>query len=627
MYPEVDGRRVPWNEALNAAAERLRAVSDRYGRNAVGIYVGNPMAFNTLGAVGILGFARALGTRNVYTAGSQDCANKFAAGDMIHGSPLVHPVPDFERTDLAVVIGSNPFVSQSSFVHLEGGAPVFQGIVERGGHVVWVDPRRTESAKRCGEHLAIVPGTDVWLLMALLHELADDSPRHDRIEGLDEILAAARAVSVEGAGRRTGLGEVAIRALADRIRASTSTAFHMSVGVAFGGFGTLGYVVLQALIWVTGNFDREGGSLFHPAEHWLGRALRAARVNSGSVSRIGGFGSTAAALPGGVLADEISTPGDGQIRAMVVVAGDPIRSIPGSDQLREAFDSLEHVVAIDMFRNETGQRADVFLSAASWLERWDVAATTVPFQAGNLVQMAGSVMKPRGESRTDLRILSDLAIAMGHCGVMWRLGRLNIDRFLPSPKFGLRTRRLRPGRYLRRHRIWFWTGQIAADVERMQSAAPPDNEGFRLMTRRRRLGHISWIQGARRDGDSEPVAWMRAEDMAEIGVEDGGEIEIRSATGSLSLLVKVQEGLAPRTVVVPHGVPDVNVNRVIPSGVEAIERISGQHVMTGIAAHVSPRVRGDTATPGASRKEQEPRPCWTSTWTPTAAQSSRRSIR
>lgn len=582
-HPEVDGFPVSWKEALSTAAARLRQVQGRYGRHAVGVYIGNPMAFTTLGAAATFAFVRALDTRNVYTSGSQDCASKFAGSTLVHGTPLIHPIPDFDHTDLAVVIGSNPFVSQSSFVSLQDGPRVFDRIVERGGHIVWVDPRRTESAAHCGEHLAIAPGTDAWLLLALLHLLGPSPPHHQHVHGTEQILARARAISVKDAGQRTGLGENAIRGLAEKIRNSRSTAFHMSVGAAFGGFGTLAYVALQALIWVTGNFDRVGGSLFSPIGHWQGRVTSRHRQTA---SRIGGFRSILSALPGGVLADEITTPGEGQIRAMVVLAGNPVRSVPGGDRLQDAFDTLDHLVTVDLFRNDTGRRADVFLPASSWLERWDLAATAVPFHTEPIIPMAGPVIPTQGKSRTDLQILSGLAWALGHRRLWWRLGRWRVDGLLPRPSFGVRVRRLRPDRYLRRHRVQFWNEAIAGEVTRLTSAPEPASADFRLLTRRRNVGHNSWIHGGRRDGTAECVAWMRAEDMAGIGAHDDSTITVRSIVGSVSLPVRARAGVAPRTVVIPHGLPDLNVNTLIPSGVDAIERISGQHIMTGIAVDV-----------------------------------------
>jgi formate dehydrogenase len=586
LYPRVDGERTTWDGALRAVAERLRPIRERHGPHAIGIYFGNPIAFHGFGLVALLALTKALGTRNVFSAGSQDCNNKFVGARLVHGSAAIHPVPDFERCDLAVVLGSNPYVSQSSFVHLPGGATVFDRIVKRGGEVVWIDPRNTESAHRCGRHLAIRPGSDVWLLLALLGRLGHRAPHDARVEGFAALYEHARRVDLELVVRRTGLSAAQIVELADRIAAARSTALHMSVGVNQGGFGTLAYVVLHALAWATGNFDRDGGWLVHPMADALARVFRHADLDAAHTSRIGGFPATLGTLPAGILADEILEPGPERLRALVVISGDPLRAVPGGPRLRRALESLDTLVGIDMFENATGELADISLPATSWLERWDFASTTLTFQTGGLVQIAGPVMDPPGECRNDARILCDVASAIGLKNPLWKLGRLPLDRVLPRPRWGLRGPSARAGTWMRRHRLHFFDATIAAELARLAAAPMPERDAFTLICRRRRLGHNGWLHGGVRDGQGESVAWMRRDDMDRIGVRDGDAIEIRSSVGALRLPARAHEGLAVRTVVVPHGLPSVNINAIIPSGAAAIERVSGQHVMTGIAVDV-----------------------------------------
>lgn len=585
-HPIVDGQRATWDQAIAAAAHRITAVRERYGPHSVGMYFGNPLAFNALGFVATLGFSKWLGTRNVFSASSQDCNNKFAAARLIHGSAAIHPVPDFEHCDLAVVLGSNPAVSQSSFVHLPRGSTVFDRLLARGGDVVWVDPRRTESVRRGGHHLAIRPGTDLWLLLALLGLLGPNAPAdRKQVEGFDQLLALASRITVTEAATRTGLAEGDIRGLATRIAGARRCALHMSVGVNQGGFGTLSYVLLHALSWATGNFDARGGALVHPLAGALGK-LFGSGVDPGHRSRIGDFEAVLGTLPGGILADEITEPGDGQIRAMIVIAGDPLRSIPGADRLERAFAQLETVIAIDMFRNQSGRAADVVLPATSWLERWDLASTTLIFQADDLVQIAGPAMPPVGESRSDARILCDLAIAMGSRNPLWRLARLPLDRWLPRPRFGVRTVRPQPGRWLRRHRLRLWAPWFVDELARLRGTDGRADDELTLLCRRRRLGHNSWLHGGRRDGNAEATAGLAAVDMTRLGLVDGDTIEVETSAGRLQLPVMTDDGLAPHTIVVPHGLPTHNINAVIPSGAAAIERVSGNHVMTGIAARV-----------------------------------------
>jgi formate dehydrogenase len=575
---------VAWREAYEVVAQRLGDLRRRYGPHSVGVYFGNPTAFNAQAALLLPLFATALGTRNVFSAGSQDCNNKFAAARELHGSAAIHPFPDFERADLALVFGSNPFVSQSSFVHLPGGARVFDRMVARGGEVVWIDPRRTESAERWGEHIAIRPASDVWLLMALLGLVADG--KAPPAPGLEALTAAARAVTIAEVSERTGIAATTIELLAERIRRAPATALHMSVGVNQSGFGTLSYVLLQALAWVSGNFDRHGGLLFHPLAKWMARLLRQSGFDRPRRSRVGEFDSVLGTLPGAIMAEEMKRPGKERIRAMIVIAGDPLRSVPGGDELAGAFDELDHLVSIDMFENATGRLADVLLPATSWLERWDVASASTLFHDGALLQAAGPVIAPLAEARNDARIMCELAQALG-LGRGFALGARDWDWLLPKPRFGVPSPRVRPGSYRKSARLDFYPAGIAAEVERLRSTRPERDDRFRLMCRRRRLGHNSWLHGGVRDGTPEEVAWMRGDELAALGLASGDRVTLRSAVATYTLRAEAHDGLAPRTVVVPHGLPEVNVNGLIPSGPDAVERISGQHVMTGIEIEVS----------------------------------------
>ncbi len=589
LEPRIEGRSTDWSTATAFVGDRLRQIIDRHGPHAVGIYYGNPLAFNALGFVATLGFAKALGTRNVYYAGSQDCANKFAGADIVHGSPVVQALPDFGRTQLAVVFGSNPYVSQSSFVHLEGGGPAnFGALVERGGEVIWVDPRRSESAAKWGEHQPIVPGTDVWLLAALVQLCIDAAPTSAQVEGVAQLRTALQRVDLDDVAARTGIERPRIEALAARIRRAERATFHMSVGVNMGGFGTLSYVLLQALAWVTGNYDREGGLLVHPLSRVVDWAFRRARLLDGHRSRVGDFPAVLGALPGGILADEILTEGPDRIRALVVVAGDPVRSIPGSRRLARALPSLELLACVDMFDNATSRHAHAFLPAASWLERWDLAISTMTFQQTSLLQATRPTIAPRGQARPDARILADLALAAKlRGGAVWRLGRLPLDRLLPALGYGFRVPVPRPGRWLRRNRLRFWDERVAEELRRLAESPLPEADRFTLIGRRRRLGHNSWLHGGQRDGSSESFAWLGPDDLRALGVADGDEIEIRVDDRRLRIAAQAREGIAPRTVVVPHGLPELNINELIGAGPQAVERVSGQLTMTGIAASVA----------------------------------------
>src|SRR2546428_1443252 len=445
----------------------------------------------------MLAFMRALSTRNVFSAGSQDCQNKFAGSQIVHGSPLIHPLPDFEHTDVAVLLGTNPAVSQTSFVHLEGGSTVFDRLQQRGGKIIWIDPRYTESAQRWGEHIAIRPGTDIFLLLALVHALRDRYHPDPRVEGLDAMLDLAAAYPIARAAVLTGIAPARITDLINTIRTARRATFHMSVGVNQGPFGTLCYIVLQALAYLAGHVDCQGGVLFHPLAVWLAEiAQRCGFGATPGYSRVGQFPSIFNSLPAGILADEILTPGPEQIRALLVVAGDPLTSIPGDAKLRQPLRQLECLVSVALFQTGTGREADLILPTTSWLERWDIANTTALFQHTPMIQYAPPVRTAPGAVRSEAHILAAMSLALGRplCGSralarFWswltrdtRLAALCTALLWPARllfrgAWGLPAPRPRPGRYLGRgprtpgHRMRFWHADLAAEPTRLAAYA------------------------------------------------------------------------------------------------------------------------------------------------------------
>jgi len=619
LHPYVRDRagrlvRTPWRGAMDRVASELRRIIDEHGPHAVGLYYGNPLTFNAIGALAGNMFSAALGSRNVFSAGSQDCNNKFAAGEMIHGSPALHPVPDLDHCDLAVFFGTNPAVSQCSFVHLHGGARLLDHVRDRGAKLVFVDVRDTESSQRWGESITVRPGSDVWLILALLNLVAtDEAANLPHQIGLDELLAVARTVSVKKAASLTGLTQKAIKTLAKRIAETPKVALHMSVGVNMGPFGTLAYVALQALMFVTGNLDRRGGNVFNPmgplfadVGRWFGLGSKKGR------SRIGDFRPRLDSLPGGVLADEITTEGPGKIRALVCLAGDPVNSIPDSDRLNQALGELEFIVSIDMFENRTGRAADVLLPATSWLERWDVALPGLVLQHADTIQFTEAVVPAPGECRPEVQILAELSLALGRplagsrvlSHALARLPRNRLPKALVKnlPKlgpYGFKGQSPSPGTYLgvgprtQKHQLRFWHSDLAGEPARLaeweEKLSRPTDKGapFLLVGRRRKIGHNSWVHGGVRTvRKGEDAAWLHPSDAKKLKLLEGATITIATALGSIELPVSFDDGVAKGTVVVPHGLPGVNVNRVIPSGQDMVEPVSGQHIMTGVPVSV-----------------------------------------
>src|SRR3954463_6268675 len=360
LHPMRGDERVGWDEAIAEIGARLREVRERYGGDAIGWDMGNPGGSSYSHTLWSKGFVGALGSPHYYTAGSQDVNNRFAASALMYGSPLRVPIPDLERTSFLLMVGANPFVSNGSGLSAPRVRERLHAIVARGGRVVVVDPRRSETA-RAFEHVPIRPDTDAWLLLSLLHLVGRDSP----------LGPALAAFSPEATAARTGVAATDCRALASDLASAPSAAVYGRTGSCLGRHGTLVSFLLDALAAVTGNLDREGGNLFARPAVDVERVARPFGLASYGRrrSRVGGFPDVLGQMPAGVMADEITTPGRGQLRALVVSAGNPLVSVPDPRRLRAAIGKLDLLVSIDLFVNETARMADFVLPATTWLER------------------------------------------------------------------------------------------------------------------------------------------------------------------------------------------------------------------------------------------------------------------
>jgi formate dehydrogenase len=256
---------ISWDTALDEVAQKLRRIRDAHGPQAVAVYNGNPMAFCTYGTISVPMFVSALGTRQFFTAGSQDCNNKFAASERVFGSPMLQPIPDLDNVHFLLIIGANPAVSGMSVVQVPRSIETLQDIRKRGGEVVVVDPRRTETAKLATEHLSIQPDTDCFFLLSLLWVLIEKGRADTRwIEEDPDGFAALKEVVAQWPPERTealtGIAKEKVEAIALRLAGARPSAVYGSIGINLGRTGTLNYWLLLCLNLLSGHFDRKGGS-------------------------------------------------------------------------------------------------------------------------------------------------------------------------------------------------------------------------------------------------------------------------------------------------------------------------------------------------------------------------------
>ncbi|MFI2302501.1 molybdopterin oxidoreductase family protein [Actinacidiphila glaucinigra] len=358
-----------WAEAYTAVADGAARVRAAHGAAATGVYLGNPNVHTIAGGLYPPMIIRALGTRALFSASTLDQMPKQAACGHLYGDALAVPVPDLDRTDHLVVIGGNPLVSNGSLATAADFPGKLKALRRRGGRLTVIDPKRTRTAELADLHIAPRPGTDAALLFAVVHVLFDEGLTglghlEGHVTGVDEVRELARDFTPEAVAAHCDVPAARIRTLARELAAAPSAAVYGRLGSTAVRFGTLASWLIDVLNILTGNLDRPGGAMFPlPA---TARAPRPAGPGRGFTtgrwhSRVSGHPEVASELPAAALAEEIDTPGEGRIRALVTIAGNPVLSAPDGARLDRALAGLDFMVSVDPYLNETTRHADVVL--------------------------------------------------------------------------------------------------------------------------------------------------------------------------------------------------------------------------------------------------------------------------
>ena len=414
---------VSWPEAWDEVAGRLTEIIEQHGREAVATYLGNPGAHNLAPMIYNRSLLQALGTKRRFSASTVDQMPKQVASGYMFGTGGTVPVPDLDHTDYVLMLGANPYASNGSLCT----APDFPGRLEaiqaRGGKLVVVDPRRSRTAERADEWLAIRPGADAHFLMAVVHVLfADDLVTIDErlapyVAGLDDLRQAASAFSPDTVETVTGLSESTIRRIAHEVAAAPTSVVYGRIGTTTTEFGTTTSWLVDVINTLTGNLDRRGGAMF--TRPVAGGATTRGKKGSGSGFRIGrGGGRTVVSghpevmgeYPVADLAEEITEAGDERIRALVTVAGNPVLSTPHSDQLDRALDRLDFMVSVDIYLNETTRHADVILPPPSQLQRDHYDVALYGFAVRNVANYSEAVLPLDDDQPDEWEILLTLAL-------------------------------------------------------------------------------------------------------------------------------------------------------------------------------------------------------------------------
>jgi formate dehydrogenase len=636
--------RVSWEEAMRDIGERLKRVP----RTSVGWYMGNPGAFSYSHTLWVKGFLDALGSPHYYSAGSQDVNNRFAASALLYGSPLVVPIPDLQRTSFLLMLGANPMVSHGSVLTAPRVRDQLHAITARGGRVLVVDPRRTETARQF-EHVPITPDADAWLLLSLLQVIFEDGLADRRfLAGWTRDAGRLRTLAAphppEETEQRTRVPAAAVRALARDFAAADGAAAYGRTGSCLGRHGTVVAFLIDALNAVTGNLDLPGGAVFGSPSIALDDVGRRIGLDTygKSRSRIGDFPDVIGNMPASLIPQEIETPGDKQLRALFISAGNPVLSVPDGDALERAFEKLELLVSLDFYVNETNRHADYVLPTTTFLERDDTPVAFLGFYTTPFVQHSDAVVAPPGEAREEWEIIEDLArllrITPSSVRELRFLGRFGIsvspqrllDLLLRTGPdgdwFGLRPRGLRLSKLRRKPHGIVLADNVATGVLRRKIhhrdkrirlapepiveelgrlAATSDDPGypFRLIGLRELRSHNSWMHNSPLllRGGRTHAARVHPDDAAAVGIADGDAVRVTSKSGSIELPVKLTDEMTHGTVAVPHGwghrggwrlanerAGGVNVNALSSAAPEDLERLAGMAFLNGIPVRLEP---------------------------------------
>ncbi len=582
-------REIPWDEAFDRVARELRTVQKRHGQNAVATYLGNPTVHNSGALLYGPPFIRALHTKNRFSATSVDQLPHMLAAYLMFGHQLLLPIPDVDRTDFLLVFGANPLASNGSLMTAPGIERRLRAIKARGGRIVVLDPRRSETALLADEHHFVRPGSDAWVLLALLHVVFDEGldspgPLAPLASGLDQVRAVAARFTPERAQEHSGIEADTLRRLARAFAAAPRAVCYGRMGVSTQRFGSLCAWLINVFNFLTGRLDVPGGAMFtQPAVDIVANKSFAGRGSLGRWrSRVRGLPEFGGELPVAALAEEIDTPGEEQIRALVTHAGNPVLSTPNGTRLEAALAGLDFMVAIDFYLNETTRHAHVILPPTPPLEHdhYDLAFHTLAVQ--NTAKYSPALFQRPRDARHEWEIFCELGGRLegrAKWAVLKALGpRRMLDIALRTGPYGAGFIPGAPGLSLaelerRPHGIWLGAlspclpQRLQTKNRRLELAPPlllddlrrleqqPAEDGLTLIGRRQLRSNNSWMHNSPRlvKGPRRCTLLMHPEDARERGLDTGAAARLASRVGSIDVEVEVSDEMMRGVVSLPHG--------------------------------------------------------------------------
>ena len=664
---KVDGQwvEIDWDTALDKAASGIAAVQAAHGEDAVAGYWGNPSSHNLGLILSAGGLRKALGSRNMFTAASLDQMPHQLASYLMFGNGQMFTIPDIDRTDFMLMLGANPAVSNGSLMTAGDILGRLEGIRERGGKVLLVDPRRNETARYVDEHHFIRPGTDALFLIGLIRHIIDRdlcNPGRLRtfIDDWEGLIDIFRQFPLLDVSQHCGVPAAEIARIAEAFAGADRAVCYGRMGVATQSYGTLNHWLINVLNIITGNLDRPGGAMFtNPAFH------KALDQRSGSFgdyhSRVRGLPEFSRSLPTAAMAEEMTTPGEGQVRGLVCLAGNPALSTPNGGLMEQGLAGLEFMVSVDFYLNETSRHANIILPPTGPLEheQYDIVFNLLAVR--NLARYTGPLFEHGPESRSDWEIMQGLIARLayhksGANGPFTMPGvptpEQILDNALRTGPYGERFTEYNSGepvehdeglslevlqRYphgldlgpLQSHfpaylfnpeqKIQTRPAVVVEDLQRLLREFGGEKDGgLRLIGRRDLRTNNSWMHNSQRlaKGQDRCALFMHPDDAKLHGVTDGAPVRVTARAGEVITPARLTTDIMPGVVSLPHGWghdregvglriasahAGVNANDVTDN--LAIDELSGNAAFNGIPVQVSPVDNGPVTAPN---QQQEP---------------------
>lgn len=582
---KVDGQWQPiaWDAAFELVAERLTAIQAEHGKNAVAVYQGNPSVHNYGLMTHSNYFLGQLKTRNRFSATSVDQLPHHLTSYLMYGHGLLLPIPDIDHTQFMLILGGNPLASNGSIMTVPDVEKRLKAIKARGGKLVVVDPRRSETAAMADQHLFVRPGNDAALLLGLLNTLFEEGLTRESplpVNGLEQVQDAIAPFTAEAMSARCGVPASEIRQLARDFAAAESAVCYGRMGVSTQAYGSLCHWLIQLINLVTGNLDSVGGALCTSPAVDLVASTSGGHFNVWQ-SRVSGLPEYGGELPVAALAEEMLTPGEGQIKALISVAGNPVLSTPNGRQLEQALDGLEFMVSVDLYINETTRHSDLILPPTAPLEHDHYDTTFNVFAVRNVTRFNQPVLaKPAGalddweifvglakafaaKNGTELKLtmapaqMIDMGLRFGPYGDKSE-HKLSLAALHEAPH-GIDLGPLKPNLAARlkteSKAIEAAPQLLVADLARFAAEPQPAAGELVLIGRRHVRSNNSWMHNYQRlvKGKPRHQLLMHPDDMAGRGLADGQRVRVQSRVGMIEVEAVASDEMMPGVVSLPHG--------------------------------------------------------------------------